>query len=90
MALSRLTSPTGASDITQSRLWIGTDGRDRPIKRAHTEKDNVHDLSITCVGDPNFLISSIGPYTQAARAIYFEDHIPLLNVLATIYLAIIR
>lgn len=64
MALSRLTSPTGVRYYAVRGFGSGSRGRDRPPEQVHEEEDNVHDLSITCAGDPNFLISSIGSYTR--------------------------
>lgn len=52
--------------ILRSR-GFGSGSRGGIDRQAHTEEDNVHDLSITCAGDPNFLISSIRPYTRAFK-----------------------
>lgn len=80
MALSRLTSPTGVRYYAVRGFGSESRGGNRPTEQAHEEEDNVHDLSITCAGDPNFLISSIGSYTRTlslVKAIYSEDYTPL-------------
>lgn len=62
-ALSRLTSPTGGRYYAAAAR--SERGRTAPTERASARGGAQCTRRITCAGDPNFAISSIGPYTRA-------------------------